>query len=76
MIVEDDTYNVIMAKKNKKKKHKKRNLIALGMILAKNKPTKMKKKTDYNRREEKNVDELDVFEFKRHVAKSLPWSEP
>lgn len=51
-------------KKNKRKKkmYKKRNIIVLGMVLA-NKPTRMKDKNDYNRKQEKNVDEVDVFDF-------------
>ena len=53
-----------MAKKKKKKRHKKRNMIALGMILVQNKPTRMKSKTDYDRKKEKNVDELDVSSLK------------
>jgi hypothetical protein len=65
-------------KKNKRKKktYKKRNIIVLGMVLA-NKPTRMKDKNDYNRKQEKNVDEVDVFDFKgqhSYVDNSLPWS--
>jgi hypothetical protein len=60
--------------KRKKKTYKKRNIIVLGMVLA-NKPTRMKDKNDYNRKQEKNVDEVDVFDFKRHAISGMKiWS--